>query len=178
VLLVGVALLFLPGPAFVVIPIGLGILAVEFVWAQRLLAKARQRFDQVSGGSTAAGAFAMSVAAVVMLLVGYAIWLGGIALAVRRNLGPTAAWTQQKAAFLDVIASRNWHPVPAAIFSSYGVGLLLAIIGVALAIRSISKKESQRSLAIAACLLSVLATLAQIASIVVGLIARSHSHPL
>ena len=37
VLTVGVAMLALPGPAFVVIPIGLAILSLEFVWAERLL---------------------------------------------------------------------------------------------------------------------------------------------
>ena len=41
VLLIGVALLVLPGPAFIVIPAGLAILAVEFAWARRLLQKAR-----------------------------------------------------------------------------------------------------------------------------------------
>lgn len=40
VALAGVALLFLPGPAFVVIPLGLAILATEFVWARRWLQKA------------------------------------------------------------------------------------------------------------------------------------------
>jgi tellurite resistance protein TerC len=37
VLLVGVVLLVTPGPAFIVIPIGLAILATELVWARRLL---------------------------------------------------------------------------------------------------------------------------------------------
>ncbi len=41
VLLLGVALLVLPGPAFVVIPIGLAILATEFVWAKRLLGRVK-----------------------------------------------------------------------------------------------------------------------------------------
>jgi tellurite resistance protein TerC len=41
VLLLGIALLVLPGPAFVVIPVGLGILAIEFAWAKRWLAMAR-----------------------------------------------------------------------------------------------------------------------------------------
>jgi hypothetical protein len=31
----------LPGPAIVFIPLGLGILATEFVWAKRLMARAR-----------------------------------------------------------------------------------------------------------------------------------------
>jgi cation:H+ antiporter len=39
VLLVGVAMIVLPGPAVVVIPLGLGILATEFLWARRLLAR-------------------------------------------------------------------------------------------------------------------------------------------
>ncbi|MEW5773523.1 MAG: calcium/sodium antiporter [Thermodesulfobacteriota bacterium] len=39
VLLVGVAMIVLPGPAVVVIPMGLGILASEFLWARRLLAR-------------------------------------------------------------------------------------------------------------------------------------------
>jgi uncharacterized protein (TIGR02611 family) len=41
VLLVGVAMILLPGPATVVIPLGLGILALEFVWARRWLQKVR-----------------------------------------------------------------------------------------------------------------------------------------
>jgi hypothetical protein len=41
VLLLGIALVALPGPAFLVIPAGLGILAIEFEWARRWLRKAR-----------------------------------------------------------------------------------------------------------------------------------------
>ena len=37
VLLIGAVMIVLPGPAFIVIPIGVGILATEFVWARRLL---------------------------------------------------------------------------------------------------------------------------------------------
>jgi uncharacterized protein (TIGR02611 family) len=40
VLLAGIAMLLLPGPAFAVIPIGLAILSLEFAWAGRLLEKA------------------------------------------------------------------------------------------------------------------------------------------
>ena len=46
ILLIGVALLVLPGPAFVVIPIGLAILATEFAWARRLLQKARDAAEK------------------------------------------------------------------------------------------------------------------------------------
>ena len=42
VTLIGIALIVLPGPAFVVIPVGLSILATQFLWAKRFLEKARQ----------------------------------------------------------------------------------------------------------------------------------------
>ena len=43
VVLVGVAMLVLPGPAIVVIPAGLAILGAEFAWARHLLRVARER---------------------------------------------------------------------------------------------------------------------------------------
>ena len=42
ILLVGVALIVLPGPAFLVIPVGLAVLALEFEWARRALRRARE----------------------------------------------------------------------------------------------------------------------------------------
>lgn len=41
VLFIGIAMIVLPGPAFIVIPLGLAILAGEFVWAERLLKKVK-----------------------------------------------------------------------------------------------------------------------------------------
>jgi tellurite resistance protein TerC len=41
VLLFGVALIVLPGPAFIVIPIGLAILATEFAWARSAMNRAK-----------------------------------------------------------------------------------------------------------------------------------------
>lgn len=46
VLLLGVVMIILPGPAFIIIPLGLAILATEFVWAQRLLTKAKAYFEK------------------------------------------------------------------------------------------------------------------------------------
>ncbi|OGL01481.1 MAG: hypothetical protein A3I14_10880 [Candidatus Rokubacteria bacterium RIFCSPLOWO2_02_FULL_73_56] len=43
VLALGVAMLVLPGPALLVIPLGLAILATEFVWARRLLKRVREQ---------------------------------------------------------------------------------------------------------------------------------------
>jgi len=48
VLLFGCVLFFTPGPAIVVIPIGLGILATEFIWAKKLLKKFKEKVDSIS----------------------------------------------------------------------------------------------------------------------------------
>ena len=47
VLLIGVTLLVLPGPALVVIPIGLAILGAEFAWARHWLRRLREGADAV-----------------------------------------------------------------------------------------------------------------------------------
>jgi tellurite resistance protein TerC len=51
IVLVGVLLLVLPGPAFVVIPIGLAVLAIEFEWARRLLRRARELWKPPESGN-------------------------------------------------------------------------------------------------------------------------------
>jgi len=45
VLCVGATMIFLPGPAFVVIPVGLAILATEFAWAKVLLDKLKEKIN-------------------------------------------------------------------------------------------------------------------------------------
>ena len=45
--LIGVALIVLPGPAFIVLPIGLSILATEFYWARRWLRKVKDMAERV-----------------------------------------------------------------------------------------------------------------------------------
>ena len=49
VLAIGVAMIFLPGPAIVVIPVGLGILATEFMWARRFLKKVKEKIQRNKG---------------------------------------------------------------------------------------------------------------------------------
>ncbi len=46
VLIVGVAMIVLPGPAVVVIPLGLAILGTEFLWARLWLRRARKLMAQ------------------------------------------------------------------------------------------------------------------------------------
>jgi uncharacterized protein (TIGR02611 family) len=75
VLCAGLAMLVLPGPALVVIPIGLAILALEFTWAETLLqrsleqaAKAKQKAsDTTATQKLLTGiAVALAIAAVVV----------------------------------------------------------------------------------------------------------------
>ena len=51
VVLVGVVMIVTPGPAVVVIPAGLAILATEFVWARRLLHRVRDEARNLSGNA-------------------------------------------------------------------------------------------------------------------------------
>ena len=46
-LLFGLALTVLPGPAFIVIPLGLAVLASEFAWARRVLKRGKILVDKV-----------------------------------------------------------------------------------------------------------------------------------
>ena len=64
----GVALLALPGPAFVVIPIGLAMLAMEFDWAERWLEKALDKAAAAQQGAANASPAqkALGIAATVL----------------------------------------------------------------------------------------------------------------
>jgi tellurite resistance protein TerC len=43
-------MIVLPGPAFIVIPVGLGILAIEFAWARRLLKRVKYKIQNLRKG--------------------------------------------------------------------------------------------------------------------------------
>ena len=70
VLAAGIAMLALPGPAFIVIPIGLAILSLEFAWAERLLERAlvkgedaRRKASEATPAQKALSAVAIACAA-------------------------------------------------------------------------------------------------------------------
>ena len=46
VVLLGVVMIVTPGPAFVVIPVGLAILSIEFTWARHWLRKLRETISR------------------------------------------------------------------------------------------------------------------------------------
>lgn len=80
VVLVGLVMLVTPGPGLLVIAVGLGILALEFAWAERLLERTVDRMEQ-AGESVRkaslwqqlllAGALAVGAAAVVFALIAW-----------------------------------------------------------------------------------------------------------
>jgi Flp pilus assembly protein TadB len=49
-LAVGVPLLFLPGPGFLTIVLGLAMLAAEYVWAAKLLASVKRQSQKIRSG--------------------------------------------------------------------------------------------------------------------------------
>ena len=51
VILIGVVMIVTPGPAIIVIPAGLSILAIEFAWARRWLAKTREYIEKAKTGA-------------------------------------------------------------------------------------------------------------------------------
>ncbi len=70
VILIGILMIVTPGPAIIVIPAGLSILAIEFAWARRWLAKmkeyiekAKSRMKKTPNGATNPAAEKTPVAA-------------------------------------------------------------------------------------------------------------------
>ncbi|MDH3434799.1 MAG: PGPGW domain-containing protein, partial [Gammaproteobacteria bacterium] len=49
ILLVGLAMVVLPGPAILVVPLGLSILGIEFAWARRWLVRMRATLAGANG---------------------------------------------------------------------------------------------------------------------------------
>jgi uncharacterized protein (TIGR02611 family) len=68
VTLAGIAMLALPGPAFVVIPIGLGMLAMEFTWAERALGKALEHAERAQAGARRATPLQKGLTAAAIVL--------------------------------------------------------------------------------------------------------------
>lgn len=46
ILFIGILMIILPGPAFILIPVGLAILATQFAWARSLLKKVKHKMKE------------------------------------------------------------------------------------------------------------------------------------
>lgn len=78
-LLAGVAMLVTPGPAFVVIPIGLAILSLEFRWAENLLERSLEQADRAKRAAQETSRAqkilsAIATALAVAAVAAWAIW--------------------------------------------------------------------------------------------------------
>jgi uncharacterized protein (TIGR02611 family) len=84
VLLGGLVMLITPGPAFVLIPIGLAMLSMEFAWAASALDKALEQAQaaQEKAASTS------TLQRVLMIVAGLLILASVVAAAEYWNLGP------------------------------------------------------------------------------------------
>ncbi|MDQ3722590.1 MAG: PGPGW domain-containing protein [Actinomycetota bacterium] len=85
VLIAGLLMLVLPGPALIVIPIGLALLSLEFVWAEGLLERALAYADNAkrkAQQTTTTTQRVLSAIAVTLGLGGLAVWgiLGDVPL--------------------------------------------------------------------------------------------------
>ena len=53
VLLLGIVMIFAPGPGLIVIPIGLAILSIEFAWARIWLRRVRRSISDINSNAHA-----------------------------------------------------------------------------------------------------------------------------
>lgn len=72
----GLAMLVLPGPAFVVLPIGLALLSLEFVWAERLLDRALEQGEiaKRKAAETSKTQRLLAVVAVALAAAAFGVW--------------------------------------------------------------------------------------------------------
>jgi uncharacterized protein (TIGR02611 family) len=78
VLVFGIIAIPYPGPGWAIVFIGLGILATEFDWAQRLLAHVRERYDRVMDWFHGQPAIVQILGGLITALVVFAtLWLLG-----------------------------------------------------------------------------------------------------
>lgn len=113
-LVVGVAMMILPGPGILLIVAGLAVLATEYVWARRLLVRAKKQAQQVQDAAVAStGRTAASLA----------FALGLAALGLGMLLIEDVAWPA-----LDDLIAKVWSPITGGIMIVTGLILLTTTI--------------------------------------------------
>jgi uncharacterized protein (TIGR02611 family) len=75
VVLVGLAMLVLPGPGLLVMAVGFGMLALEFAWAERVLERTLERMNQTTTAVKRATRLqkALSMATGIAALIAFAL---------------------------------------------------------------------------------------------------------
>lgn len=111
---VGVALMVLPGPGILLIVAGLAVLATEYVWAQRLLSKARNQAVQVQQ---------QAVASPLRTAGSVTFALGMVALGIVMLVIDDVAWPVAE----DLI-DRVWSPVTGSVLIVTGLILVVTTV--------------------------------------------------
>ncbi len=75
VLIVGIIAIPAPGPGWLIVALGLGILAQDFVWAERALNIVRKRLPQTDDGKIPKSTW-IGVAVATVIATGASIWWG------------------------------------------------------------------------------------------------------
>jgi uncharacterized protein (TIGR02611 family) len=78
ILLAGIAMLLAPGPAFVVIPVGLAVLSLEFAWAERLLDTAIEKGEAAKRKAAATTKIERVLTVIAVLLAAGAVVVWGV----------------------------------------------------------------------------------------------------
>ena len=97
-LLLGLAMMVLPGPGILVIVAGLAVLATEYVWAQRLLKRAKSQAEKVQEAAVASPARTGATVVFGLALLGL-----GIAMVVARDVA-LPFWSPVTGGILGVTA--------------------------------------------------------------------------
>jgi uncharacterized protein (TIGR02611 family) len=76
ILVAGVVMLITPGPAFVLIPLGLALLSLEFAWAEALLDRALERSEKakVRAARSTTTERVLTVCAALLACAAVAVW--------------------------------------------------------------------------------------------------------
>jgi len=122
---VGIALMVLPGPGILLIVAALAVLATEYVWAQRLLRRARVQATQAQQAAVASSWRTTGTVAFAIGMIG----VGTAMVLVDDVRWPVA----------DDLADRLWGPVPGTVVAVMGV---VVIVTTYLTIRSASGESS------------------------------------
>jgi hypothetical protein len=107
----GAALSVLPGPGMLVIVLGLAVLATEYVWAQTLLVKAREKAQAVQQAA---------VASPLRTAGSLVFALGMVAVGVLMTVVDDVSWP-----VLDARIDGFWSPVTGSVIIVTGVILLV-----------------------------------------------------